>query len=113
MLRTCRIENYRSVPRLVLDLEPITVLIGANGTGKTNCYRALELIHAAATGRLGEHFASEGGMPSALWAGERERGVLRLAVTVEHDEFTYRLHAVSRCRRPTASQRTAPPGTYR
>ena len=91
MLRTCRIENYRSVRRLVLDLEPITVLIGANGTGKTNCYRALELIQAAAAGRLGEHFASEGGMPSALWAGERERGELRLAVTVEHDEFTYRL----------------------
>jgi predicted ATPase len=91
MLRSCVIENYRSVRRLELPLERVTVLLGANGTGKTNCYRALQMLHAAACGRLGEHFAEEGGMPSALWAGDHQKGVVRLTVAVELDEFGYRL----------------------
>ncbi len=94
MLGSCRIEMYRSVRSLRLRLHPVTVLQGANGCGKTNCYRALQLLHAAAQGRLIEHFAEEGGMPSALWAGPRTRKELhevRMAVAVELEAFIYRL----------------------
>jgi predicted ATPase len=92
MLGRVDIAGYRSIRALTLELGRITVLVGPNGCGKTNCYRALTMMHAAALGRLAEHFAEEGGMPSALWAGEREhREEVRLAVAVELDEFTYRL----------------------
>lgn len=69
MISEVRIAGYRSIRSLGADLSPLTVVLGANGTGKTNFYRAIELIHAAATGRLAEEIAAEGGMPSALWAG--------------------------------------------
>jgi predicted ATPase len=48
------------------------VFIGANGVGKTNLYRALQLIQAAAAGTLSRELAAEGGMESALWAGKRQ-----------------------------------------
>lgn len=62
------IELYRSIRSLTLRLGQITTIVGANGTGKNNLYRALRLLHAGAIGRLAEAFAEEGGMPSALYA---------------------------------------------
>lgn len=38
------------------------MLVGANGVGKTNLYRSLELLHAAAKGTLAEEIAREGGL---------------------------------------------------
>ena len=62
------IAGYRSIKRLSLPLGPLTVLVGPNGSGKTNLYRALELLHDASEGRLARSLASEGGVPSVTWA---------------------------------------------
>ena len=97
------IEQYRSIRSLSLRLGPVTTVVGANGTGKTNLYRALRLLHAAAMGRLAEAFADEGGMPSALYAGVKRRDEIhgvRLTVGVDFDSFSYRLA----CGLPTPRQ---------
>lgn len=85
------VDDYRSLRRLRLRLSPLTVLVGGNGCGKTNCYRALRLLAAAAEGRLAATMAEEGGMPSALWAGKRRRGEVRMRLGVTLDAFSYRL----------------------
>ncbi|MDM8528522.1 AAA family ATPase [Anaerolineales bacterium HSG24] len=36
MIKQIRIENYKSIQKLKLELGRITVLIGENGSGKTN-----------------------------------------------------------------------------
>jgi len=66
------IENYRSIRKLSVPLRQLNVFVGENGAGKTNLYRALELIQAAALGTLTRELAAEGGMESAFWAGERK-----------------------------------------
>jgi predicted ATPase len=50
------------------------VFAGANGVGKTNLYRALQLLQASAAGTLARELAAEGGMESASWAGKRRAG---------------------------------------
>lgn len=70
-LTDLHIEGYRSVRDLRLPVRQLTVLVGANGVGKTNVYRALELVRAAATGDLSMSIAREGGLSSVLWAGQR------------------------------------------
>jgi predicted ATPase len=70
-IRDIAITGYRSVRAIRFPVGQLTVFVGANGVGKTNLYRALQLVQAAAAGTLARELASEGGMQSALWAGKR------------------------------------------
>lgn len=85
------VAGYRSVRDVRLDLGPLNVLVGPNGSGKTNLYRAMNLLAEAAAGRLALALADEGGMPSALWAGERGKGPARMTLGVELDGLAYEL----------------------
>ncbi|NVB83885.1 MAG: AAA family ATPase [Kofleriaceae bacterium] len=73
MITTLAFANYRSLRDLRLSVGRLTVITGANGTGKSNVYRALKLLVDAANGELARSLAREGGMPSAMWAGEESR----------------------------------------
>lgn len=72
MLQVLAIAGYRSLQQLVLPLGQLTVISGANGSGKSNLYRALGLIAAAARGELVARLAREGGLPAVLWAGPQQ-----------------------------------------
>jgi predicted ATPase len=86
------VEGYRSIRSLRLPLAPVTVVVGANGSGKTNLYRALRLLSAAAEGTLARSLAEEGGLPSVLWAGPRKKNApARFTVGVAEDELAYEL----------------------
>jgi predicted ATPase len=91
-LSSLSVEGYRSIRRAWLPLGRVNVVVGPNGSGKTNLYRSLGLLVEAAQGRLARSVAREGGMPSLLWAGgfrKHERhGVM---VEVRFDAFTYRI----------------------
>lgn len=50
------IENYKSIENLSLDLGRVTVLIGANGSGKSNILEAVALCSAAAANKLDNEF---------------------------------------------------------
>jgi predicted ATPase len=71
-IREVSIAGYRSVRAIRFPVGQLTVFVGANGVGKTNLYRALQLLQAAAAGTLARELASEGGMDSAVWAGKRK-----------------------------------------
>jgi predicted ATPase len=69
MLETVAIRGYRSLRELVLPLRRLTVITGANGTGKSSLYRALRLLADCGRGEVIGSFAREGGVESAMWAG--------------------------------------------
>jgi len=69
MLQTVAVRGYRSLRDLVLPLRRLTVVTGANGTGKSSLYRALRLLADCGRGEVIGSFAREGGVESALWAG--------------------------------------------
>lgn len=85
-LTEIHIAGYRSIRTIRFPVRQLSVLVGANGVGKTNLYRALELVRAAATGDLAREIAREGGLASVMWAGERravDQPRLSLAVTLD------------------------------
>jgi predicted ATPase len=68
-IRQLAVSGYRSLQNVVLPLDRLTLVTGANGSGKSNLYRALRLIVAAARGEMVGALAREGGLPAVMWAG--------------------------------------------
>ena len=69
MLHTLAVANYRSINRLILPLGRLNLITGANGSGKSNLYRALRLLAETAQGGVVNALAREGGLESSFWAG--------------------------------------------
>ena len=69
MIRTIAIQGYRSLRELVLPLGQLSVITGANGSGKSSVYRSLKLLADAAQNAVVASLAREGGLPSTFWAG--------------------------------------------
>jgi len=69
MITRLAISGYRSLRDVRLALSPLTVITGANGSGKSSLYRALRLLADVAQGRVVQSLAAEGGLQSTLWAG--------------------------------------------
>jgi predicted ATPase len=72
MLQTIAIRGYRSLREVVLPLGNLTVITGANGTGKSSLYRALGLLADCGRGEVIGSLAREGGLQSVLWAGPEQ-----------------------------------------
>ena len=78
MITTLAVHGYRSLREVVVPLAPLTVVTGANGVGKSNLYRAFQLLADTASGRFIGSIAAAGGLSSVLWAGpEQISGAMR------------------------------------
>jgi predicted ATPase len=69
MIRTVAVQGYRSLRDLTVPLGELTLITGANGSGKSSFYRALRLLADAAQNSVIASLAREGGLPSTFWAG--------------------------------------------
>lgn len=90
-LTAISIHGYRSIPNLYLQVEPCSVFVGENGVGKSNLYKALGLLRAAAEGTITRAIAEEGGVESVLWAGggRMRREPVRLILKADIDHLRY------------------------
>ena len=52
MIQKIEIENFKSIDKLSIDLSRFNVLIGANGSGKSNILEAIAFASCALTGKL-------------------------------------------------------------
>ncbi len=85
MILTLAVSGYRSLRDIVLPLDRITLVTGANGSGKSSLYRSIRLLADVAQGRAIASLASEGGLQSTLWAGPEafSRGMKKGEVPVQ------------------------------
>src|SRR6266849_7841300 len=85
MIRTVAVQGYRSLRDLTLPLGQLSVITGANGSGKSSVYRSLRLLADAALNSVVASLAREGGLPSTFWAGPETiaRGVRQGTYAVE------------------------------
>src|SRR5947209_7356588 len=94
MIRKVRVENYKSILDLTLDLGRVTALIGANGSGKSNILEAIALASAAAQNKLDNEFLISRGirvtetrfMRSAFDGASGSFGDIRISVEGDNEE---------------------------
>jgi predicted ATPase len=97
MILTLAISGYRSIRELVLPLEQLTLITGANGSGKSSLYRAIRLLADVAQGGVIGALAREGGLQSTLWAGPElvsramKTGQVPVQGTVRRDRISLKL----------------------
>lgn len=69
MLSVLAISGYRTLRNLLVPLKRLNLITGANGSGKSNLYRAMRLLADVAQDHVVQSLAHEGGLQSTLWAG--------------------------------------------
>jgi predicted ATPase len=80
------IEGFRRLSDVRLALRPLSVMIGANGTGKTSVLDVLSLLAASAQARLSSSLSELSGLPNVMTYGRTEELHLGITMTVAGDE---------------------------
>jgi predicted ATPase len=90
------IEGFRSLRNVSWHPGDLNVIIGPNGTGKSNLLRFLELIAVSAQGQLGKYVQSLGGMDPIVWDGKAAsiKFVMEIVPANELDPEQYELELV-------------------
>ena len=86
------IQGFRRLSDVRLALRPLSVMIGANGTGKTSVLDVLSLLASSAQGRLSSSLSELSGLANILTYDKAEE--LGLGITMEvpgHEPLEYHL----------------------
>src|ERR1700753_2087682 len=70
MMTTLAISGYRSLRDIRGRLAGLTIVTGANGSGKSSLFRALKLLAGMAQGRISRTLAARCHVQSLLGAGQ-------------------------------------------
>ncbi len=83
LLTRVSIRNYKSIAQADVQLGPFTILVGRNGSGKSNFLDALHLISDGLQESLSLAIGKRGGFYEiqSRWAGEHDRISIRLEVS--------------------------------
>ncbi|MBA3240510.1 MAG: AAA family ATPase [Acidobacteria bacterium] len=84
-IKQLKIEGFRSLKNVTWEPGDLNILIGPNGTGKSNLLRFLELMAASAKGELGKYIQSLGGMGTIIWDGQAKDISFSLTSSGEND----------------------------
>ncbi len=78
------IKGYKSIKEARIELRPINILIGANGSGKSNFISFFEFLNNLYDRRLKEYITSRGGSEKLLHKGSES--TTSIYAKVEFDE---------------------------
>ncbi|MDP2112439.1 MAG: AAA family ATPase, partial [Bacteroidota bacterium] len=70
MLEYIKIEGFKSIKTMELELKPINVLIGSNGSGKSNFIAFFRMVHAIFNRQL-QRFVIEEKPDNLLYFGRK------------------------------------------
>src|SRR6187401_2962056 len=98
MARLDRIEiaGYRSIRALELELNALNILIGANGSGKSNLIGALRLLGDLVERRLQVHVARQGGANALMHFGQKRTKQLRISAQLGTIDYVVELEPGAR-----------------
>ncbi|MDE7160122.1 MAG: AAA family ATPase [Muribaculaceae bacterium] len=97
-LSRIKIRGYKSIPftyPLVLDIGDINILLGANGSGKSNIISFFKMLGYMMTGRLQEWIARTGTNDSILYYGPKVTPTMSASLRFDDPEKTYDIYSFS------------------
>ncbi|ETR73700.1 MAG: hypothetical protein OMM_06779 [Candidatus Magnetoglobus multicellularis str. Araruama] len=71
-LQKISVEGFKSIQSLILNIEPVNLLLGANGAGKSNFLSLFSFLNHLAQGRLSSYVARNGFAHSFLFFSAKQ-----------------------------------------
>lgn len=75
--------GFRSFKALSWSPGDLNLIIGQNGSGKSNLLKFLELLRRSADGKLEDHILREGGLEQVLWDNQAENLTIQLGLLLD------------------------------
>ena len=92
-IKQIKIEGFRRLHHIEMEMRPMLVMIGANGVGKTSLLDAMSLLSASAEGTLNRRLSELGGVADVLTRGRSTDITLNAEMDVpNHEPLIYDLH---------------------
>lgn len=86
------IQGFKSISNVErLALGPINIVIGANGSGKSNFIGAFSFLHAIREGRLQDYVGSAGGAENILYFGSKITDKINIRISFENERNQYEI----------------------
>ncbi|AYL97828.1 AAA family ATPase [Mucilaginibacter celer] len=83
------IKGYKSIREAKVELKPINILIGANGSGKSNFISFFDFLNRVGTQNLTEYTGRSGGAEKFLYQGSRVTPQISASISFEKGINTY------------------------
>ena len=83
------IEGYKSINSERIDLKPINILIGANGSGKSNFISFFDFLNRLCNRNLNHYIALSGGSDKILHKGQKTTNKISFKVEFPKDRNGY------------------------
>jgi len=91
MLEHIQIEGYKSIKQLELKLNPINILIGSNGVGKSNFISFFKLVNNIYEQRL-QQYSLKSGADNLLYYGRKETDEIKGYLSFGDNAYSFELH---------------------
>src|SRR5713226_2444491 len=95
MLKSVKVESFKSLENVAVELGLVNVFIGANGSGKSNLLEAVGVLGAAANGRVDDEALLRRGVRPGLpvlykssFKGSRQPNKIQFSATNEGALFS-------------------------
>lgn len=90
-MNSISISGYKSLKSVSLKLNPINILIGSNGSGKSNFLSFFEILHGIYEKRLTEYVALNGGTERFFHKGRKVTEMIKATVVFENNSYELEL----------------------
>ena len=87
-MKLCNLSlmGFRSFKALSWSPGNLNLIIGQNGSGKSNLLKFFELLRRSADGKLEDHILREGGLEQILWDSQAENLTINLGLLLDADD---------------------------
>ncbi len=85
------IKGYKSIKDAKVELRPINILIGANGSGKSNFLSFFEFLNRLYDRKLQEYIALRGGVDKMLHKGSKVSSEIKAHLSFDRNAYSFAL----------------------
>lgn len=92
-IKNIKIKGFKSIKDIDLKLEPLNIIIGSNGVGKTNFIHAFKFLNQIVNKNLQDYVIVSGGADNFLYFGSKNTN--SIVIEIDYNVNAYKIELIS------------------